>query len=252
VTVASPTRPALVALGERRAPALRLICFPFAGGGATAFRTWPLGLPRDVEVLAYVPPGREGRTFEPLVDHAAGLADEAIDCLAPHLDAPHVLFGHSMGSIVAYEVAARTRSAGLRRLVVAGHTLRRDPDHRPVHALPDAEFVQEVRRLNGTPDDVLANEDIMPLLIPVLRSDIRVAETYRPPDHAPLDCPISAYGGLADPSVSREDLEDWRGRTRAGFSARMLPGDHFFLRGSEPLLLELLSRELTGEVSGER
>jgi len=105
----------------------------------------------------------------------------------------------------------------------------------------------ELCRLNGTPREVLEDEELRQILLPLLRADFAVYETYRYSTEPPLNCPISAFGGLQDYRVSRGDLEAWRDQTNVSFSLRMFPGDHFFLNTTQPLLLQVLSQELRGD-----
>jgi medium-chain acyl-[acyl-carrier-protein] hydrolase len=118
-----------------------------------------------------------------------------------------------------------------------------DPDA-PIHALPNPEFLQELRRFNGTPEAVLENAELMQLLLPTLRADFAVVETYAYTPEQPLDCPITAFGGLDDREVSGDELEAWREQTNASFVLKMFPGDHFFLDSAKPLLLQSLSQKL--------
>ena len=227
----------------------RLFCFPYAGGGASIFRTWPQRLPRDIEVCAIQLPGREERLAEPLFDRLASLIDVLVNVLHPYMDLPFAFFGHSLGSVVAFELTRRLRrqkaSCPL-QLFVSGSRAPQilDPDP-PLHQLPDAEFIEELRRFNGTPLAVLDNPELMELLLPLLRSDMRLLETYGYDHEAPLDCPISAFGGLADKEVSRDELAAWRDQTRSRFRMQIFPGDHFFLNGKESIrLLEAISMDI--------
>ncbi len=228
---------------------LRLFCFPYAGGGALSFRTWPNGLPTTVEVCAVELPGRGTRMrlapftrLEPLVEALA-------QALLPYLDKPFALFGHSMGGLVSFELARLLRREyGLLpvHLFVSGRRAPQVPDpDPPIHALPEPAFKEELRRLNGTPEAVLENKELMQLLIPILRADFAVLETYVYATEPPLECPITAFGGLQDCKVSCDRLEAWRNQTSASFALQMLPGDHFFLNSAQALLLQSLTRQLT-------
>jgi medium-chain acyl-[acyl-carrier-protein] hydrolase len=152
-----------------------------------------------------------------------------------------------MGALLSFELVRQLRRAYNLFpvcLFVSGRGAPQLPEpDRPIHALPDAGFVKEIRRLNGTREKVLAHAELMQLLLPVLRADFALCETYTYSPEAPLDCPISAFGGLADPRVNRERLQAWCDQTRAAFSLSMLPGDHFFLHTASSLLLQTLSRE---------
>src|SRR4029077_8684951 len=117
-----------------------------------------------------------------------------------------------------------------------------------IHDLPEPEFIAKLRELNGTPEEVLQHAELMKLLLPILRADFSVNETYVYKEEEPLDCGISAFGGLGDEEVTREDVEAWRQHTRGRFRMRMLPGDHFFIHGTRDLILEAVARDLA-EVS---
>jgi medium-chain acyl-[acyl-carrier-protein] hydrolase len=132
------------------------------------------------------------------------------------------------------------------RLLVSGHGGPHIPDrHPPLHKLPEAELLEELRRLNGTPGGVLENKELRDLLIPILRADFEVCETYQYLPGEPFDFPIAAFGGLRDDEVPRADMESWRDYTRASFSLRMFPGDHFFINTDRALLIPAVARELS-------
>ena len=230
---------------------LRLFCFPYAGMGAAMFRTWPDGLPADVEVCPVQFPGRGTRLTETPFTRLSPLVEALARALAPLLDKPFAFFGHSLGALVGFELARHLRrQSGVQpvRLVVSAHRAPQIPDRdRPMHALPEGELVAELRRLNGIPGSVWAEPELMQIMLPILRADLAVYETYAYSIERPLDCPISAFGGLQDQRVSRGDLEAWRDQTSASFALRMFPGDHFFLNSTQPLLLQALSQELRGD-----
>jgi medium-chain acyl-[acyl-carrier-protein] hydrolase len=229
---------------------LRLFCFPYAGGGASIFRTWSDGLPMDVEVCPVQFPGRGTRLTETPFTQLSPLVQAVAQALVPLLDKPFAFFGHSLGALVGFELARQLhRQSGVQpvRLFVsadrAPQISRRD---RPIHALPEREFLKELRRLNGIPGKVLEEVELMQIMLPVLRADFAVYETYVYSTEPPLNCPISTFGGLQDHRVSRGDLEAWRDQTSASFSLRMFSGDHFFWNTTQPLLLQVLSQELCG------
>lgn len=164
------------------------------------------------------------------------------------LDKPFAFFGHSMGAKIGFELARHLRrdeKVEPAHLFVSGSNAPQLPkEERPVHDLPEPEFIEELRRLNGTPREVFENPELMRLMIPLLRADFAVCSTYSYLDEPRLSCSISAYGGLADQEVDRGSLEAWREQTAANFLLRMFPGDHFFLNTNQSLLLRVLSREL--------
>ncbi len=225
---------------------LRLFCFPYAGAGALIFRTWSDGLPADVEVCPVQLPGRGTRLMERPFTHFSPLIEALAQALVPLLDKPFAFFGHSLGALVSFELVRRIRRQygvhPVHLFVSAGRAPQIPHRGRPIHTLPDREFLMELRRLNGTPSELLGHEELMEIMLPVLRADFAVYETYRYSTEPPLNCPISAFGGLQDHEVSESDLEAWRAQTSVSFSLRMFPGDHFFLK--QPLLLRALSQEL--------
>lgn len=236
----------------RRVPSpnarLRLFCLPYAGGGASIYRTWGQSLPPEVDVCPVQLPGREGRLRERPFDRLVPLVSTMADALTPYLDLPFAFYGYSNGALLSFEMARELRRRGARApehvfaaACPAPHLPDRDP---PIHALPDDQVIEELRRLNGTPDEVLQNRELMMLLIPLLRADAAIHETYVHQEEAPLDVPITAIGGADDPKATREDMEAWRLHTRAAFEVRMIPGDHFFIHSSAPLVLRALAQDL--------
>ncbi|MCA1852371.1 MAG: hypothetical protein LC647_08250 [Beggiatoa sp.] len=161
---------------------------------------------------------------------------------------PFAFFGHSMGALIGFELARQLRrqhGPSPVHLFVSGRGAPQiPPPEPPIHALPEPQFIAEVQHFNGTPTEVLQHPELMQLLIPTLRADFAVCETYTYTTDAPIDCSISAFGGLQDRKVSRERLEAWRDQSRASFSLCMFPGDHFFLHTAEPLLLETIAQLL--------
>jgi medium-chain acyl-[acyl-carrier-protein] hydrolase len=227
---------------------LRLFCFPFAGGGATAFRPWAHELSPTIEVCPVQPPGRESRFREPAFASMTALVMALADALRTHFERPFAFYGYSMGAIVAFELARelRRRGTGLpTRLIVSGRGAPHLPSrHVQMHALSDDEFRAELRRLRGTPAAVLDNDELMQMVLPTLRADFTAHETYVLADGPPLDCPILAIGGADDDLAPPADLDAWREHTTARFETHILPGDHFFLQTHRPALLQLLARYL--------
>lgn len=227
----------------------RLFCLPYAGAGASVYRGWPAQLPPDVELCAVQLPGREGRHDEPLFTDVRALAGAVCEGIAALCDRPFVVFGHSLGALLAYEAALLLERAGgpsPALLVVSGHRAPHLPrTHPPIHHLPDAEFIDELRRLNGTPSEVFDHPELLALVLPPLRADLRMAETYVAPPPAPLACPILAVGSTGDDRVSEAAMDAWRIVTAGPFTAAMLPGDHFYLKSHGGLLLDLLRPRLT-------
>jgi medium-chain acyl-[acyl-carrier-protein] hydrolase len=227
---------------------IRLFCFPYAGGGASIFRHWANGLPEFVEVCPVQLPGRETRFREAAFTRLGPLIEALAGELGPYLDPPFAFFGHSMGALLAFELARRLRRDGRPQpvgLFVSGCGAPQiRTQESPIHALPVADFRERLRGLNGTPAAVLDNDELMDLLLPTLRGDFALCETYTYTPAPPLSCPISAWGGLGDDTVGRQELDAWRAQTTGSFRLRMLRGDHFFLQSAQPLLLRALAAEL--------
>jgi medium-chain acyl-[acyl-carrier-protein] hydrolase len=225
-----------------------LFCLPFAGGGAGVFRDWPAGLPAGIEVCPVHLPGREARFGEAAIGDLDALVGPLLDDLAPHLDGPFALFGHSMGGLIAFELADRLRRRGVMPawLIASGvRAPQQPPRPQPRHVLPDDQFLAAVRELNGTPPELLENPEVMSLMLPTLRSDFRLVETYRYRPRPPLECPLVVFGGRDDGEVAREDLEAWRQQAAGRFELHVLAGDHFFLNSSRDELLWVIGQRLS-------
>lgn len=232
----------------RRLGRLRLICFPYAGGSASVYRTWPDELPTDVDVRAVQLPGRDNRLAQRPYTRLTDLVEALASALEPNLRAPFAFFGHSMGALVAFELTRELRRRGgpqpLQLFVSACRAPQLpDPDP-PIHLLPEPELLAELRRLDGTPGHVFENPELRSLVLPTLRADFAVCETYIHESDALLPISISAFGGAADNEVSQEELEGWREQTSASFSLRIFPGNHFFLGGARTRFFSALTHDL--------
>jgi medium-chain acyl-[acyl-carrier-protein] hydrolase len=227
---------------------LRLFCFPYAGGAATIYRQWPQSLPAFVEVIAVQPPGRGARLKETPFTNLRPLVESAAVAILPELDRPFALFGHSMGAIIAFELAHLLLDRhGLKpsRLFVSGRRAPQIPtSDSETFKLPDAEFIEELRRLQGTPDEVLAEPELMQLILPLLRADFEVVQTYVYHPGPPLPCPLTVYGGAEDWEEPPDYLNPWRQHTSDEFSAKIFDGGHFFLHTHQAELLQALGRNL--------
>jgi medium-chain acyl-[acyl-carrier-protein] hydrolase len=227
---------------------LRLFCLPYAGGGASTYREWPAHLAADIEVVAVQFPGREERIRERALSDASELCLQLAAVLAPYLDRPFALFGHCMGGLVSFELTRLFRVIGAPlpvHLFISGHAgPRKVYSFPPMAGMSDDELVALIRRLGGTRDEVLADPDVMRLMVPLLRCDLTVCESYRYVAAEPLACPISVFGGILDKVVRRPDLLLWDAETRGGFQARMYPGGHFFFDDLKPRLLQVITDDL--------
>ncbi|PWI44916.1 alpha/beta fold hydrolase [Streptomyces sp. ICBB 8177] len=236
--------PWLLRFPPRPGARLRLLCLPGAGSAAAMYRSWAGELPDDVEVCAVQLPGRAGRLRETPFTAMDPLADALAEAVVAELDRPTVVFGHSLGSLVGYEMACRLRDAGadgqLRELMVAAHRPPRlGSAGLAYHRLPTEQLMTVMAGLGGTPAGVLARPDLVRLAEPAMRADFEVDYTYRHREREPLSLPVSVFGGTGDATVCEAELAQWRTHTTAEFTLRMLPGDHFFHEG--PSRAELLS-----------
>lgn len=246
-TPLAPSSPWLLRPRPNPQAKLRMFCLPYAGGGASVYVPWANLLPPSIELCAVQLPGRERRIREPAFTSTAGLIAALVPELRPLLDRPFVLFGHSMGALLSFELARALRRQGIQphALLVSGHRgPQLPPSHPPLHALPQPELIEELRQMNGTPTEVLDHPELLELLVPVIRADFQLCETYGYIPEPPFDFPISAFGGLQDPLCSREELAGWSEQTTAAGTYRMLPGDHFFLHTNRQMLLQALLLDL--------
>lgn len=231
---------------------LRLFTLPYAGGGASIFRNWEKELPPNIGIYAVQTPGRENRISEAPHTSMDALVKELAQAMAPYLDLPFCLFGHSLGARIAFETARHLRTTwGVepRHLIVSASRGPHIPEPRPLHQLQDHAFVAELNRFSGTPKEVLRNRELMALLLPMLRADFSVDETYRCHEAPSLDCPITVIGGKSDPEATQDELIAWAPYTTSRFALKMIEGDHFFLVDRQKDLLCTLSALLTEEMN---
>lgn len=227
---------------------MRLFCFPYAGGTAAVFRNWPRYLPSEIEVCAIQYPGRGGRFGEPLNENVVDIMNAVYSDLQPLLTKPFAFFGHSMGALVSYEFARRLQQEKQPepfQLLVSGCIAPHEEIvNEPTYNLPEPEFIAELRRLQGTPAEVLDNAEVMQLMMPIIRADFKASQTYKYIPGPPLECSLHAFGGLEDETVPLEKVETWSEHTRGSFHVQMLPGDHFLLNTSASSLTRIIAQEL--------
>lgn len=227
---------------------MRLFCFPYAGGGASAYRGWHDLLPPGVELVAIQPPGRETRFNEPPLRDMSAMLAEVARAMAPMLDRPYAVFGHSLGSLVAFELVRLLRQSGLplpEHLFVSGRRAPHVPiDRRAFHDLADADLIDELRKMRGMTDQLLENEELMAVLLPTLRADFAVHDTYRYREQPALALPVTVFGGLEDEVTTPENLAAWSSMTAAASQVRLFPGGHFFINEHRDDVLAVISREL--------
>jgi medium-chain acyl-[acyl-carrier-protein] hydrolase len=231
---------------------LRLFCFPFAGGGASAYGLWPRLLPPDVEVLCIQLPGRENRFREAPIADVAVVLDQLDLALRDWIGKPYVFFGHSLGGLLAYELTRRFHRDGRRlprQLVVSGKRAPQFPPRRvAISTLGDGEFIREIVNYDGTAPSLLEDREFMEFVLPRLRADAALFDFYQYQAGPRVPCPIVAFGGDADVHVNEAELLGWRDLTSGGFSSKVFSGGHFFIQQHQALVMQELARLLTDEV----
>lgn len=225
---------------------VRLLAFPYAGGGASVFRGWGAEAPA-IELGAIQLPGREGRLAEVPFTSFDALIPALADALIPLTDRPYALFGHSVGAIQVFELTREFQRRGVRMPLacfVSGRPAPQTISGLPaIHHLPEEEFLQRVKSLDGTPNEVMANAELVALLLPLLRADFELAWSYVYRDSPPIPVPIVAFGGDVDHDVAISDLRNWSAQTSVSFDALVLPGGHFFLHAHQQrIMFEIVQR----------
>jgi medium-chain acyl-[acyl-carrier-protein] hydrolase len=228
---------------------VRLFCFPYAGGSASLFRSWATDLSPTIEVCPVQLPGREDRWHEPALTDLSTLVTTLASALDTFLEPPFAFFGHSMGAFIAFEVTRRLRHDHRRLpalLIVSGARAPQIPDPEPpAHRLPADELLNEMQRLGGIPHELLNHPELIALLLPTLRADLSLCETYAYAAEPPLNCPLVVYGGQQDSKAPPEHLTPWQQQTTAAFQLRMFPGNHFFfVREARTLVMQAVREDV--------
>ena len=238
---------------ERPDASARLFCLSFAGGTAMTYRPWVSTAPSELEICPVQFPGRDDRSEEPPCRRMSVLVERLADAIAPLSDLPFGLFGHSMGARVAFELVRTLRDRGAvlpDHLFVSGSRAPHVPSGGPdLHARSDADLVEELRRMEGTPADILDDPDVMAGLLPIVRADFELLETYGFDGRDRIACDITAFRGASDPCASREGTEAWAGLTTGRFALKTFPGKHFFLQPNGPAVLTEASVRLFRSLS---
>jgi medium-chain acyl-[acyl-carrier-protein] hydrolase len=226
---------------------VQLWCFPHAGGSAATFVAWRQALPR-IDLRSLELPGRGTRFGEPLFFRMPPLLDVLMETVVPALVPPFAFFGHSMGATIAFELIHRLRARQLPlpvRLFVSGARAPHLPDPDASQTPPsDDDVMQTLRKLGGTPAEILEDSELREILLPMWRADLALHRAYEYRAGDPLPCPITAFGGTADPEVSAEDVSAWSSHTTTRFRSRLFSGDHFFIRDNQTVLLSEIEHDL--------
>lgn len=248
----SPTPPWLVCSRSRPHARARLVCLPYAGGGASAFRQWADDLGPEVEVWAVQLPGRERRFAEPAATSVHQVAPFVAAAIRAQIRPPWFMFGHSMGGLVGWETATRLRAVPPAALFVSGAQAPHRPMAGDAHTFDDRELVAWLRTLGGLPAEILADAALLDLLLPTIRADLQLCGGYRHVPRPPLAVPIVAFAGTHDAVASADEMAAWASYTDAGFRIVPVPGDRFFLNHSRRHVTSVIARWIDAATSERR
>jgi medium-chain acyl-[acyl-carrier-protein] hydrolase len=226
---------------------LRLFCLPYAGGSARMFREWHDWCRPEIEVIALELPGRGQHSKAPLVDRMDVMIERLLPVLDPLLDRPFALFGHSMGALIAFELSRALKATGRRtplRLFASGMRPPHIKGQYQIHTLPDRQLVQALQALNGTPAEIISDSSLVEFFLPLMRADLRLAETYRYMPGPLLDHPITVFSGLGDVTAPVDQQGEWQRLTCADCTVRFLEGNHFFIQVHAHLIAASILKSL--------
>lgn len=244
----SPKNPWISPVAGSENAKIRLFCLPYAGGSSQIYRGWQSRFPDEIEVCAVNLPGRGSRLAETPFTDMPSVARAVKDGLLPFFDRPFAFLGHSMGGILSFEITRLLRRLGLPlpvKLFISACGAPHVPSpERRASAQPEPELIEELRRLNGTPPEILDNHKLLNILLPVIKADFSVCRTYVYTAEPPLDIPIIVLRGADDNDVSEESAVAWKEQTTNDFLYSTLPGDHFFCHTETDKIIEIIAREL--------
>jgi surfactin synthase thioesterase subunit len=238
---------------RRPGAAVQLFCLPYAGAGASAFRAWSAAFGERVEVVAVQLPGRENRIREPIEIDPVPIAG----AIAARADRPFAIFGHSLGGRLGFETIRALRRAGGPQPIRFYPSASRPPDEISagpldgLSRLDDDELLDRLADAGGFPAAVLAEPELVALILPVLRADLTWVDDYRYDPEPPLDMPLTAFAGSRDEGVSPDQVAGWRRHSAAGGSLRTLDGGHFFLHERLAELAGTIESDLLAAVPSE-
>jgi medium-chain acyl-[acyl-carrier-protein] hydrolase len=237
----------IVAGVRPKTPDVRIICFSSAGGSAFQFRQWDSHASGRSEFLGIQIPGHDERFREPLLRRADAIIENIGPSLLGVSDRPFVLFGHSLGALLAFEFARWARrqgAAGPMRLIVASRSSPRvKPEYAPVHELPEQDFMRVLRLYGGTTDSILENQEVMRHFVPIIRADLEVNRLYSYRREPPFEFPITAIWGDSDPVTTKAEVEGWCAETNGVFNLMTVPGGHFFFRDRIGEIIKVIEQE---------
>ena len=226
---------------------IQFICFPYAGGGASVFYSWKQQLMDVADVLAIQYPGHESRFSEKPFTNMEELVRLIYKEIGHGISTNCVLFWHSIGARIAYEFTKYYEQVShnkIRHLIVSGSRAPHFQEKNPIHALPDEAFIKEIKRFKCTPNEILENQELLEIFLPMLRADFELDETYFYTEKRKIRCPITILGGKEDPEASEEELKEWKEYTDFPCVLRMFSGEHFFIKTNEKAVLNTIKNIL--------
>jgi surfactin synthase thioesterase subunit len=238
-----------VCRNPRTLPKIKLFCFPYAGGGSSVYREWEFN--DDIEVHAALLPGRETRITEPPICIMEYLISKLSNVMFEDLDTPFAFFGHSMGALIAYELAQeihRLYGVSPIHLFVSGRSAPQLEKQEPIHHLPRELFIERIKSLGGTPKEIFENQEVFEFFEPLLRGDFMLCDTYKFIHRERLNCPLSIFGGYQDNMTSIESLEKWNKVTTGPVQLKMYHGDHFFIHSQKLKIQQYIYHRLISDV----
>lgn len=222
-----------------------LYCLPFAGGGASAFRNWQARLPDNIKVCAVQLPGREERIKEEPYLNMESLADDLSSIILKNKN-DYIMFGHSMGTKILYEVEKRLEDKGrlAKLIIISAGKVPHITESKPIYNLAEEKFKEGIIKFNGMPKEILENKNLFEFFIPVLRADFTLDESYTSKNLNILNSPILALWGKQDKSINLEEILKWKQYTNSDFKEQSFEGDHFFIKEQESIVLQKISESI--------
>ena len=228
-------------------PSVRLFCFHYAGGNALFFYPWVKLLDPSVELVLIQLPGHGTQFTEPLLTDMKSIICYLKEAILPYCDRPYFFFGHSLGALIAFELAHTLQKSNKlipQCLFASGKRPPHIANDPLTYNLPDEQFIEEIKKYNGLPSEILEDSEIMSLWLPILRADFKILETYSLENIFPLACDLIALGGTRDPMVTPSDIQAWKIYTAGKFQDYLLPGDHFFIKPQQQEVMKIISHAI--------
>ncbi|MCH2087142.1 MAG: thioesterase domain-containing protein [Pseudoalteromonas sp.] len=226
----------------------RLFCFPYAGGGNQTYYNWTKYLPENVELVIIQPPGRGARLNESRYTTMHDLVANLLAHFTLFIDKPYTIIGHSLGSRVGFELINQLHQRKLplpQNFFASGSKgPHQAPREKTSFDLPEHEFKEELRKLSGTPNEILKNDELMQLILPIIRADFQIADTYR--FNMKCKFPIRAFvfGGLED-AITHSEYKSWFQFFESSGEPTMFDGDHFFIDRQGPSVVQEIAKVIT-------